>query len=34
MLYGELVGADGQALPLMPNLEPEAAGMMNPLPMV
>ncbi|WP_293910573.1 tRNA (N6-isopentenyl adenosine(37)-C2)-methylthiotransferase MiaB [Deinococcus sp.] len=34
MLYGELVGADGQTLPLMPNLEPAAAGMINPLPMV
>jgi tRNA-2-methylthio-N6-dimethylallyladenosine synthase len=34
MLYGELIGADGQALPLMPNLEPEAAGMISPLQMV
>jgi tRNA-2-methylthio-N6-dimethylallyladenosine synthase len=33
MLYGELVGADGQPLPLVPNPEPEAAGMISPLPM-
>ncbi|WP_161882079.1 tRNA (N6-isopentenyl adenosine(37)-C2)-methylthiotransferase MiaB [Deinococcus alpinitundrae] len=34
MFYGELVGADGQALPLLPNLAPEAAGLTSPLMMV
>lgn len=34
MFYGELVGADGQALPLLPNLAPEAAGLSSPLAML
>ena len=34
MFYGELVGADNQALPLLPNLAPEAAALSSPLMMV
>ena len=34
MLYGELVGVDGQALSLLPNLEPEAAELTSPLAML
>ena len=34
MFYGELVGADNQPLPLLPNLAPEAAALSSPLAMV
>ncbi|GAA4021512.1 tRNA (N6-isopentenyl adenosine(37)-C2)-methylthiotransferase MiaB [Deinococcus rubellus] len=34
MFYGELIGADGQALSVLPNFEPEAAGLSSPLAML
>ena len=34
MMYGELVGEDGQALPMVPNFAPEAAALSSPLPML
>ncbi len=34
MMYGELVGEGGQALPIVPNFAPEAAALNSPLPML
>ncbi|AWN23173.1 tRNA (N6-isopentenyl adenosine(37)-C2)-methylthiotransferase MiaB [Deinococcus irradiatisoli] len=34
MLYGELVDASGEPLPLLPHLGPEAAALVTPLPMM
>ncbi|TSA85667.1 tRNA (N6-isopentenyl adenosine(37)-C2)-methylthiotransferase MiaB [Deinococcus detaillensis] len=34
MLYGELVGVDGQTLPMVPNFLPEAAALSSPLTML
>ncbi|WP_027481404.1 tRNA (N6-isopentenyl adenosine(37)-C2)-methylthiotransferase MiaB [Deinococcus pimensis] len=33
MMYGRLVGADGELLPELPRFTPEAAALANPLPM-
>ena len=34
MLYGQIVGPDGEALPELPRLAPEAAAVSNPLAMI